>query len=260
VEDVAETRDGIEKLLHADGYRVSTARDEPDAIESAQLKRPNLILVSLAGIPSEVLLTARRIRERAEMGEQVPVVVFCIEDIGEGDEVAIGGNVYVTRPDNFNQLRSLLARLLHKFQSPTDRRSSATSTEQEFTIMNNSTQKPFTFRFLDTTPRVLLELTNSTDKTLKSIEILTVFLKAEDTADRGLSQSHIKFDAVKSMLPQQTAVLSHRTWINGKPAVDERDQMARLKLIPGQVNPYVLDISWENAEGKARFQRIPVGH
>ena len=114
VEDVHETRDGIEKLLKADGYRVAVARDEQDAIESAQLKRPDLILVSLAGLPREVVVTARRIRERAEIGDNVPVVVFCIEEIGEGDEVAMGQNVHVTRPDNFNQLRSFLARLLHK--------------------------------------------------------------------------------------------------------------------------------------------------
>jgi two-component system, OmpR family, response regulator MprA len=115
VEDVAETRDGIEKLLKADGYRVAVARDERDAIESARLKRPDLILVSLAGLAREVIVTARRIRERAQVGEQVPVVVFCVEEIGEGDELAIGQNVHVTRPDNFNQLRSLLARLLqHK--------------------------------------------------------------------------------------------------------------------------------------------------
>jgi hypothetical protein len=42
----------------------------------------------------------------------VPVVVFCIDEIAQGDEVAIGENVHVTRPDNFDQLRSLLARLL----------------------------------------------------------------------------------------------------------------------------------------------------
>lgn len=114
VEDVHETRDGIEKLLKADGYRVALARDEPDAIESAQLRHPDLILVSLAGLPREVIATARRIRERADAGEQVPVVVFCNEEIDEGDEVAIGQNVHVTRPDNFNQLRSLLTRLLRK--------------------------------------------------------------------------------------------------------------------------------------------------
>ena len=112
VEDVAETRDGIEKLLKADGYRVAVARDERDAIESAQRKRPDLILVSLAGLPREVIATARRIRERAGVGEQVPVVVFCVEGIGEGGEVAIGQNVHITQPDNFNQLRSLLTRVL----------------------------------------------------------------------------------------------------------------------------------------------------
>ena len=113
VEDVHETRDGIEKLLKADRYRVSVARDERDGIESAKRQCPDLILVSLAGLPREVIVTARRIRELAELGEDVPVVVFCVEEIGEGDEVALGQNVHVTRPDNFNQLRSLLARLLH---------------------------------------------------------------------------------------------------------------------------------------------------
>jgi hypothetical protein len=62
------------------------------------------------------------------------------------------------------------------------------------------------------------------------------------------------------MHPHDTAVMSHRTWINGRPVNDERDQMVRLKIIAGEANPYVLDISWEDPEGKARFQRIPVGH
>ena len=114
VEDIQETREGIEKLLMADGYRVASAKDEEDGIESAQQQRPDLILVSLGGLSHEVIASARRIRESAAIGEDVPVVVFCVEEIAEGDEVAIGKNVHVTRPDNFNQLRSLLARLLHR--------------------------------------------------------------------------------------------------------------------------------------------------
>jgi hypothetical protein len=125
---------------------------------------------------------------------------------------------------------------------------------------NSKTEKPFGFRFIDARPKVLLELTNATEKTLKSIEILTVFLKDEETPGGGPSQAHIRFDAIKSMLPKETAVLSHRTWINGRPAGIDHDQLERLKVIAGEVNPYVLDISWEDAEGKARFQRIPVGH
>lgn len=126
--------------------------------------------------------------------------------------------------------------------------------------MKNPPQHPFTFRFLDSKPRVLLELTNATDEMVRSVEILTIFLKAEEMPDGQLSQSHIKFDAIKSMLPQQATVPLHRTWINGKPANDARDQMERLKVIAGELRPYVLDISWENGEGKSRFQRIPVGH
>lgn len=117
VEDVHETRDGIEKLLVADGYRVELARDEPDAIESAHRTRPDLILVSLAGMPLDVVLSARSIRQRAEVEEQVPVVVFCIEGLAEGEEVEIGENVYLTRPDNFNQLRGFIARLLNRIQT-----------------------------------------------------------------------------------------------------------------------------------------------
>ena len=113
VEDIRETREGIERLLMVDGYRIALARDEQDGIESARRQRPDLILVSLAGVPREVIVVARRIREKAGIGEDVPVVVFCIDEIAEGDEVAIGENVHITRPDNFNQLRSLLARLLH---------------------------------------------------------------------------------------------------------------------------------------------------
>ena len=135
-----------------------------------------------------------------------------------------------------------------------------TPRKENFMSTNNNDEKPFTFRFIDTKPRVLLELQNTTDKTYRSIEILTVFLKDEETPDGGPSQAHIKFDAVKSIHPKDSAVLSHRTWINGKPVNDARDQMERLKVIAGAANPYVLDISWENAEGKARFQRIPVGH
>jgi CheY-like chemotaxis protein len=114
VEDVRETREGIEKLLLVDGYRIALARDEQDGIERAQRQRPDLILVSLAGLPREVIGSARRIRQNAGIGEDVPVVVFCIDEIAQGDEVAIGENVHVTRPDNFDQLRSLLARLLQR--------------------------------------------------------------------------------------------------------------------------------------------------
>ena len=126
--------------------------------------------------------------------------------------------------------------------------------------INTPLEKPFISRFIDAEPGVLLELTNGTEQVLRSIEILTVFLKDRETPGGGPSQAHIKFDSITSMRPKEKAILSHRTWINGKPAAVDYDQLERLKIVAGELSPYVLDISWEDTEGKTRYQRIPVGH
>ncbi len=110
VDDVYETRAGIDTLLKANGYRVALASTE--AINSTRPERPDLILVSRSALPDNILVKVDGIRREAAVGDDVPVVVFCAQDIPEGEEVVIGGNVYLTNPDNFNQLRSLIARLL----------------------------------------------------------------------------------------------------------------------------------------------------
>ena len=112
VEDIYETRAGIATLLEANGHRVALTRAEGEARNSSRFERPDLILVSGSGLRDNVLVTVDRVRKDAAVGYEVPVVVFCAQDISEGEEVAIKGNIYLTNPDNFNQLRSLVARLL----------------------------------------------------------------------------------------------------------------------------------------------------
>ena len=114
VEDVEETRDGIERLLTASGYQVSSARDEEEAVLKGSLCHPDLVLLGLGLDIFQVLPVATRIRDRTGLGEEVPVVVFCVTNLNEGAEVAVGYNVYMTRPDNFDQLRASLSRLLRK--------------------------------------------------------------------------------------------------------------------------------------------------
>jgi len=126
--------------------------------------------------------------------------------------------------------------------------------------MSSNSVKPLSCRFIDSESDVLLELTNGTDQALKSVEILTVFLKDLDTPGGGPSQAHIRFDAITSIRPRENVVLSHKTWVNGKAADAGGDLLERLKIVTGEIKPYVLDISWEDLEGKTRFQRIPVGH
>ncbi len=114
VEDVEEIRDGLEKLLKADGYRLDLARTEEDAVRVARCKPPDLILMSSGGSSNEVIAAAARLRERAALSEKVPIVLFSIKAVPEGAEVEIERSTYLTRPDNFDQLRRFLSRLLRK--------------------------------------------------------------------------------------------------------------------------------------------------
>ena len=118
---------------------------------------------------------------------------------------------------------------------------------------------PFTHAFTGDGAETRLELMNASDQALRCIEVLTVFLKDEETSGAP-SRAHIRFEAVKYIQPQEKAVMPHKTLIDGKLADPARDQLERLKVIAGATRPYVLDISWEDPEGKTRFQRIPVGH
>ena len=111
VEDIHETRDGIERLLKADGYSVVVSKDESGAIQSVQRTRPDLILVSLAGSSGEVLATVRRIREQPE-AEEIPIV-FWVEDIDEGEEVEMGEQIVVLKHQRDRPLCRMLRRDIH---------------------------------------------------------------------------------------------------------------------------------------------------
>ncbi|MDQ6785233.1 MAG: hypothetical protein M3033_00240 [Acidobacteriota bacterium] len=117
VDDVEETLDGIKALLEHDGYRVCAANDEREATDKARFDAPDLMLVSLAGEIADVIAAASRIRGQAGFGDDLPVIIFCVGELKEGCEVAAGRNIYLAHPDNFNQLRKFIARLLLKFPS-----------------------------------------------------------------------------------------------------------------------------------------------
>lgn len=112
VADDEEIRDGIEMLLLRDGYQVNPTRNEEDAIDTALRLPPDLILVSIDHSGDDATATGRRVRARAGLSESIPIVMFCIVTFAEGAEVEIGENTYATWPDDFDQLRVMLNRLL----------------------------------------------------------------------------------------------------------------------------------------------------
>jgi hypothetical protein len=119
------------------------------------------------------------------------------------------------------------------------------------------TAKPFEVRFVDLDSSVALELVNVSDQSFKRVEILTVFLKDEGG---GPSKSHIRFGVLSAIPPKANVTMPHKTWANGRAVEGAGDQIDRLRPVTGSVKPYVLDISWEDSEGRTRYQRIPVGH
>jgi CheY-like chemotaxis protein len=112
LEDIEETAYLIEKMLKGNGYSVSLARSEEDAICRGRFQSPDLILMSLGLGLERLLATAHRIRRQAGLSQDVAIVIFCVPTVPEGAEVEVDRNVHLTRPDNFNQLRELLHRLL----------------------------------------------------------------------------------------------------------------------------------------------------
>jgi CheY-like chemotaxis protein len=112
VVDGQDMRDSMGTLLQRDGYSVTSARDEEEAVERIHLSAPDLILISPSGTTEHFVGAARRIREQGGLTENTPVVIFSITNFPEGLEDEIGGNIFVTAPDNFDQLRALLVRVL----------------------------------------------------------------------------------------------------------------------------------------------------
>ena len=115
VEDFEDNRFMMRRLLEMSGYRVLEAVNGEQAVESAQAERPDLILMDLSLPKLDGLAATRRIRESDGLG-QVPIVAVSAHDTSDfhADALAAGCNEYVTKPIDFDQLETLLKRLLDK--------------------------------------------------------------------------------------------------------------------------------------------------
>jgi DNA-binding response OmpR family regulator len=111
IDDIDETRHLLGNLLRGSGYDVDLASDEDDAIQRARFHVPDLILMCLGLGREQLIAIGQNIRREAQLNTGVAMVVFCVTAIPEGAELEVNENVYLTRPDNFDQIRALLGRL-----------------------------------------------------------------------------------------------------------------------------------------------------
>ncbi len=103
----------MRRLLEMAGYNVVEAIDGEEAVELAVAERPELILMDLSLPKLDGLTATRRIREHRALS-QVPIVALSANDSSgtRTEALAAGCDEYVTKPIDFDQLSSLLNRLL----------------------------------------------------------------------------------------------------------------------------------------------------
>jgi CheY-like chemotaxis protein len=113
VEDFEDNRFMMRRLLEMSGYRVVEAINGEQAVELAQRERPHLILMDLSLPVLDGLAATRRIRQHEEL-RRVPIIAVSAHDTSDfhADALAAGCNDYVTKPIDFEQLETLLARLI----------------------------------------------------------------------------------------------------------------------------------------------------
>jgi CheY-like chemotaxis protein len=115
VEDFEDNRFMMRRLLEMSGYRVVEAVNGEQAVETAVNERPDLILMDLSLPKLDGLAATRRIRKYDGLA-RTPIVAVSAHDTTDfhADALAAGCNEYVTKPIDFDQLESLLKRLLGK--------------------------------------------------------------------------------------------------------------------------------------------------
>jgi CheY-like chemotaxis protein len=115
VEDFEDNRFMMRRLLEMSGYRVLEAINGEEAVEIAERERPGLILMDLSLPLLDGLAATRRIRQHEALRD-VPIVAVSAHDTADfhADALAAGCNDYVTKPIDFDQLETLLGRLLPK--------------------------------------------------------------------------------------------------------------------------------------------------
>lgn len=115
VEDFEDNRFMMRRLLEMSGYHVVEAINGQEAVEKAERVHPDLILMDLSLPLLDGLAATRQIRQCLAL-KHVPIVAVSAHDTADfhADALAAGCNEYVTKPIDFDQLESLLHRLIAK--------------------------------------------------------------------------------------------------------------------------------------------------
>lgn len=121
VEDHQDPTSELNEVLAQNGYSVIGTDNGQDAARHARQVSPDLLVIDFDVPLLFVVLAARQILKRAQLG-QLPVVIVTHDDAIDASsimEVGAQRNEYVTRFSDYDQLQDLLDYLLPVLPQPT---------------------------------------------------------------------------------------------------------------------------------------------
>jgi len=118
VDDIQDIRSLLHLWLEKHGYRVVEAGSGPEAVETAERERPDLILMDISMPGGGGLNATVQIREHAELSN-LPVVVISANgtEYYRDAALAAGCAEYLVKPIDPVELETVMSRLLSKGHS-----------------------------------------------------------------------------------------------------------------------------------------------
>jgi putative two-component system response regulator len=124
-DDTESVRNLFAELLGADGYRVLTASDGDEALESAQRHRPDILLLDVRMPGVDGIEVCRRVKSTPETRFTPVILVTGLADSADRIEgIEAGADDFLTKPVNSHELRARV-RVLARVKQLTDELDSA---------------------------------------------------------------------------------------------------------------------------------------
>lgn len=105
----------VEFLLRRDGYEVYVARDGEEALKVVEARRPDLVLLDVMMPQKSGYEVCMRMRERDDW-RNIKVIMLSAKgrDVEVSKGLAIGADVYVTKPFSTRELMGKIKELLEQ--------------------------------------------------------------------------------------------------------------------------------------------------
>lgn len=109
VDDMMDNLILISLALQNQGYRVLTAKSGEEAIKTALIARPDLVLMDIAMPDVDGLAATRRIRKHPELRHMPVIALTAFETLGFRQAAFEAGfDGYLTKPIDFEKLNNLM--------------------------------------------------------------------------------------------------------------------------------------------------------